>query len=113
VSLAQIEQFYALALNDGRLQDKLVTGGGQLEQILGNAVREAQALGYFFTLDEAVAWTKAHQTLDANGELSDNQLEAVAGGKSGTPKPVDRSVVKPLAQAATRDALAQAFGRMP
>ena len=113
MSLAQIEQFYALATQDGPLQDKLVAGGGHLEHILANSVREAQALGYLFTLDEATAWMKAHQALKSSGELSDSQLEAVAGGKSGPTKPVGRNNFKPPAQPATLDVLAQAFKSTP
>jgi hypothetical protein len=113
VSLAQIEQFYALAAHDGPLQDKLVVGGGQLAYILANSVREAQALGYFFTLEEATAWMNARQTLMSDGELSDNQLEAVAGGKSSTIKSAGRNTFKPPAQPATMEALAQAFKSTP
>lgn len=109
MSLAQIEQFYAIATHDGPLQDKLAEGGASVDQIIANAVREGQALGYVFTLDEATAWMKNRQATSANGELSDHQLEAVAGGKNTPFKPTGRNVFKPPAQAATLEALIRAF----
>lgn len=111
--LAHIEKLYALTTNDCCLYDKLVAQGQQLKKILVNSFREARPLGYFFTLDKAIVSTKANQTLKSNGELNDNQLEAVAGGKSETIKLAGRNTLKSPAHPATRDALAQAFECKP
>ena len=46
-----------------------------------NAVKEAKAHGLEFTEEEAKAFMAAEAKAAASGELSDTQLEAVAGGK--------------------------------
>ena len=45
------------------------------------AVKEAKALGLEFTEGEAVEYMEAEAKAAAAGELSNSQLEAVAGGK--------------------------------
>ena len=52
---------------------------------LTNAVKEAKALGFEFTEAELNAFIAAEKTAAASGELSDTQLEAVAGGASNDP----------------------------
>jgi Tfp pilus assembly protein PilX len=52
------------------------------EAFITNAVKEAKALGLEFTEEEASAFMAAEQKAAASGELSDTQLEAVAGGKT-------------------------------
>ena len=51
-----------------------------------NAVKEAKALGLEFSEDEAQAYMAAEAKAAASGELSDTQLEAVAGGKTDLTK---------------------------
>ena len=50
-----------------------------------NAVKEAKAHGLEFTEEEAKAFMAAEAKAAASGELSDTQLEAVAGGKIEIP----------------------------
>ena len=45
-----------------------------------NAVKEAKALGLEFTAEEVRAYMAAELKAEASGELSDTQLDAVAGG---------------------------------
>ena len=45
-----------------------------------NAVKEAKALGLEFTAEELNAFMAAERTAAGSGELSDTQLEGVAGG---------------------------------
>ena len=47
-----------------------------------NAVKEAKAHGLEFTEEELKSFMAAEMTAAASGELSDTQLEAVAGGAS-------------------------------
>ena len=46
-----------------------------------NAVKEAKVLGLEFSEDEAAAFMATEAKASASGELSDTQLEAVAGGE--------------------------------
>ena len=54
-----------------------------LAAFITNAVKEAKAHGLEFTEEEAHAFMEAEAKAAASGELSDTQLEAVAGGKGG------------------------------
>ena len=45
-----------------------------------NAVKEAKALGLEFTAEEVRVYMAAELKAEASGELSDTQLDAVAGG---------------------------------
>lgn len=81
MSQAHIEQFYAIASKDRALFGKMMEGTQGLEDFVANAVTEARTLGYTFSCEEASAWIKKQQDMHDSGELSDQQLEAVAGGK--------------------------------
>ena len=81
MSQAHIEQFYAIAAKDPALFNKMIANTDDPDVFLANAVKEARALGYSFTVEEANAWIKKQKEIGASGELSDQQLEAVAGGK--------------------------------
>jgi hypothetical protein len=52
-----------------------------LAAFVTNAVNEAKAHGLDFTAQEAHAFIAAEAKAAASGEMSDTQLEAVAGGK--------------------------------
>ena len=54
-----------------------------LAAFITKAVKEAKAHGLEFTEEEAHAFMEAEAAAAASGELSDTQLEAVAGGKGG------------------------------
>jgi hypothetical protein len=81
MSQAHIEQFYGIASKDGALFNKMMAGAGDPDAFLDNAVKEAGARGFTFTKEEATAWIERQKQINADGELSDQQLEAVAGGK--------------------------------
>jgi hypothetical protein len=81
MSLAHIEQFYAKAIKSQPLIDKMLKGTKSPEDFIRNAVSEGKSQGYDFTYEEAHAWIEQQQRMKASGELSDSQLEAVAGGK--------------------------------
>ena len=82
MSQAHIEQFYAIASKDDKLLAKMMEGTSGPDDFVANAVKEAKALGYTFTAEEGAAWIKKQQDIKASGELSDSQLESVAGGKT-------------------------------
>ncbi len=82
MSQAHIEQFYAIASKDDKLLAKMMEGTSSPDDFVANAVKEAKTLGYTFTAEEGSAWIKKQQDIKASGELSDSQLESVAGGKT-------------------------------
>ena len=82
MSQAHIEQFYAIAAKDDALLAKMMEGTNGPDDFVANAVKEAKAMGYTFTAEEGSAWIKKQQDIKASGELSDSQLESVAGGKT-------------------------------
>jgi len=90
MSKAHVEKFAELVGKDPALLAKLgldkvtadaAAASASAEAFITNAVKEAQALGLQFTADEAHAFMATEQKAAASGELSDTQLEAVAGGK--------------------------------
>ncbi|MFM9970691.1 MAG: hypothetical protein ACKVQK_20055 [Burkholderiales bacterium] len=83
MSVAHVEQFYGRAANNMALFHKMVEGTQSPNDFIANAVKEAQTMGYSFTFEEADTWIKKQQQIKASGELTDSQLEVVAGGKNG------------------------------
>ena len=81
MSQAHIERFYAIASKDQPLLDKMMADAKSNDDFIANAVAEGNALGYSFSVEEANAWIRKEQELKVSGELSDSQLESVAGGK--------------------------------
>ena len=61
---------------------KLVESAKAPEQFLANAIEAASKQGLQFTAAEAEACLKSNMKPASEGELSDQQLEAVAGGKT-------------------------------
>ncbi|MFM9970685.1 MAG: Nif11-like leader peptide family RiPP precursor [Burkholderiales bacterium] len=80
MSVGHIEQFYTRAIQDKALLGKLMAEGKSPEDFINSAVKEGKAMGYDFSHAEADAWIKQQQKIKASGELSDTQLESVAGG---------------------------------
>jgi predicted ribosomally synthesized peptide with nif11-like leader len=83
LSLQNIEAFYKQALKNPHLLRGLetATDGPSFGRI---AVDLGKAAGFEFTPDEAQSWVSEKFTGRADGELVDEELEAVAGGK-GSP----------------------------
>lgn len=82
MSQAHIEQFYAIASKDQAMFAKMMEGVASPENFVTNAVKVAKEQGFDFSYAEADAWVKKQIELKAGGELSDTQLEQVAGGKN-------------------------------
>ena len=90
MTTAHVEKFAELVGKDPALLAKLgldkvnadaAAVAASAAAFISNAVKEAKALGLEFTEDEAQAFMAAEAQAAASGELSDTQLEAVAGGK--------------------------------
>ena len=77
MSQADVERFVAdLKANPALLAEVTKNAGG-----IASIVEIANGKGYDVTLDEAKAYVQAQ----AKAELSDEQLDSVAGGKSASP----------------------------
>ncbi len=90
MSKAHVEKFAELVGKDPALLAKLgldkanadaAAASASAAAFITNAVTEAKALGLNFTEEEARAYVAAEAKAAASGELSDTQLEEVAGGK--------------------------------
>ena len=95
MTTAHVEKFAEIVSKDPALLAKLgldkantdaAAAAASAEAFITNAVKEAKAHGLEFTEAEAHAFMAAEAKAAASGELSDTQLEAVAGGKSGKAK---------------------------
>lgn len=71
----QIEQFLAALQKDPQLIEKFQSGISGLDSV----VEFAREMGFEISLDDAREFIREQ----ANVELSDEQLEAIAGGKGG------------------------------
>ncbi len=78
--MSNLEQFYNLVQNSQELQEQL--GSVENEESFNEmAVRLGQENGYTFTAEDVKAFLN-QKSQEANPELSEQELEAVAGGKS-------------------------------
>ena len=91
MSKAHVEKFAELVGKDPALLAKLgldkvnadaAAAAASATAFITNAVKEAKAHGLEFTEEELKSFMAAERTAAASGELSDTQLEAVAGGAS-------------------------------
>jgi hypothetical protein len=99
MTVAHVEKFAELVGKDPALLAKLgldkvnadaAAAFASAAAFIANAVKEAKAHGLEFTEEEAKAYLAAEAKAAASGELSDTQLEAVAGGKyQGKSKALD------------------------
>lgn len=83
MSEAHIERFYEMASKDKALFAEMLKGTDGPDKFISNVVETAKERGFEFTHEEAAGWIKRQQEIKASGELSDAQLEGVAGGKGG------------------------------
>ena len=91
MTAAHVEKFAELVGKDPALLAKLgldkvtadaAAASASEAAFITNAVKEAKAHGLEFTEEELKSFMAAERTAAASGELSDTQLEAVAGGAS-------------------------------
>ena len=91
MTTAHVEKFAELVGKDPALLAKLgldkvnadaAAASASEAAFITNAVKEAKAHGLEFTEEELKSFMAAERTAAASGELSDTQLEAVAGGAS-------------------------------
>lgn len=80
---ADIEKFYNSVAQNPALLNKLTSNAATPDEFIDHAVKEASAQGFSITHDEARTWIDSQIAASQNGELTDVQLESVAGGKPG------------------------------
>ena len=89
---AHVEKFAELVAKDPALLAKLGLDKANADAaaakvsaaaVYSNAVKEAKALGLEFTEEEAHVFIAAQKRAAASGELTDHQLESLAGGFGG------------------------------
>ena len=97
MTIAHVEKFAELVAKDPALLAKLgldkvnadaAEASASAAAFIINAVKEAKALGLEFTEEEARAFMMDELKFSATDELSDTQLEVVAGGKYGGVRPL-------------------------
>ena len=76
-----IENFYRSVAQNPALLNKITTDVSSPDEFIDRAVALAKDEGYAIDRTEAKSWIDAQITAKSNGELSDVQLEGVAGGK--------------------------------
>lgn len=85
MSIESVNQFYQVVIQDPDLKQQFYTAAESKsnQELLQMAVEQGQKHGYNFTTEEVAQVIAAAQSpkTDGNTELSDQQLEAVAGGK--------------------------------
>ncbi len=79
MSNATLARFYQEIVSDPALQQRFQSVNDR-ETIVNTAVQLCQEKGYNFTSEEVQEWLNARSTDVGNGELKDEELEAVAGG---------------------------------
>jgi hypothetical protein len=87
MSQAHAQKFYDIVAKDPALLKTLGTGTKSAEEFLARAVAAGKQQGLEFTAQEAEQYVIAQNSKNAVGELSDQQLEAVAGGKISVTTP--------------------------
>ena len=89
MTTSHVEKFAELVGKDPALLAKLgldkvnadaAAASASEAAFITNAVKEAKAHGLEFNEEELISFMAAERTAAASGELSDTQLEAVAGG---------------------------------
>ncbi len=82
MSKAQLDKFISLVSNDPSVLEEASKGAQEANLFIKNVVQYAKEHGYDFTAEEAQGWIGDQAGQRSGGELSDAQLEMVAGGKS-------------------------------
>jgi hypothetical protein len=85
MTMQAVHEFYKAGQHNAQLIQNLLKDTGSPEEFIRNAVTEGNRQGYAFSYGEADQFIKSMQGAVAKkksgGELSDLELEMVAGGK--------------------------------
>jgi predicted ribosomally synthesized peptide with nif11-like leader len=93
MSFESVNQFYQEVMQEPALLEQFQSAPDQ-ESLVNMAVEVGQQNGYSFTVDQVKQALAAQSAASEAGELSDEQLEAVAGGKNDTKINTSRGDIK-------------------
>jgi hypothetical protein len=85
MSLAHAQKYYDIVAKDPALLESLGDGAQSVEEFVQRAIQAASQQGLVFTAQEARSYLAEQSAVHEAGELSDQQLEEVAGGKGRDP----------------------------
>ncbi|HAA33512.1 MAG TPA: Nif11-like leader peptide family natural product precursor [Cyanobacteria bacterium UBA8553] len=91
MSVDSVNQFYQEVMQEPALLQQFQAAPDQ-ESLANMAMKVSQQKGYSFTIDEVEQALAAQNTVSEAGELSDEQLETVAGGKGEQKTSVDITI---------------------
>ena len=80
MTTAHVEKFAEMIINDPALWARLTKHKENMSVYASTAVQEGKALGLVFTSHEFTTFVMAERTTAESGELSDLELDVVAGG---------------------------------
>ena len=80
MTTAHVEKFAEMMVNDPALNARVIKHKIDMSVFASIAVQEGNALGLFFTAQEFTTFVMAERSTAEAGELSDLELDAVAGG---------------------------------
>ena len=80
MTTAHVEKFAEMMVNDPALNARVIKHKKDMSVFASIAVQEGNALGLVFTAQEFTTFVMAERSTAEAGELSDLELDAVAGG---------------------------------
>lgn len=107
MSVQQVEAFYEHALTNPAVV-QFLQGMPDAATFEHTAAELGNAAGFAFSAEDARQWVQAKLDKEASGELSDAELESVAGGKGATASYGARN---PIAFDASLTTVAPLYGR--
>ena len=80
MTTVHVEKFAEMMVNDPALNARVIKHKKDMSVYASTAVQEGKALGLVFTAQEFTTFVMAERSTAEAGELSDLELDAVAGG---------------------------------
>ncbi len=92
MSQANLEKFYEVATKNPAMIEKLTSGVQSPQELINRLVALGGEQGLAFDAAETEAWINEQRKMKADGELSDFQLQGVAGGKAQFVKKAEQEI---------------------
>jgi hypothetical protein len=98
MTTAHVEKFAEMISNDPAMMARLTKHREDMSAYAALAELEGKALGLVFTAQEFTTFVMAERTTAESGELSDLELDTVAGGRHAGYKPPNKRKINPRAR---------------